>query len=386
MLPPNRIEETYLSIIDQVGFSTAVAAWSDSWFEANLGAQFRKFDANKPGGRIRYIHPITDRVAFTAAGGYNETLISSRNTGSFTVGLEFGKWLNPKDYGDTEGPVPVDVPRVCYEVLTRTVRTGNDSPVADAGPDQIGVDGGTIVLDGSRSYDPDDDPITFEWEQVGGPDVTLSSLNTAQTSFTANEGQTYQFRLTVRDDHNSMGTDRVTVSTLDREITILRFSGEPLRITSGMPAILAWEVRNATTVEISGIGEVDPQGGSTTVNPTETTTYTLTASNPKRTISRTVTITVQDPPIIVNFYATQPLIRRGNQSTLIWDVRNATDITISGIGSVSPQGSHTVSPDQSTDYVSPQGSHTPIVTITARNYVGEISATVTVRVWPFSAP
>ena len=377
LLPPNRIEETYLSIIDQVGFSTAVAAWSDTWFEANLGAQFRKFDANKPGGRIRYIHPITDRLAFTVAGGINETLISSRNTGSFTVGLEFGKWLSPKDYGDTEGPVPVDVPRVRYEVLTRTVRTGNDSPVADAGPDQIGIDGGTIVLDGSRSYDPDDDPITFEWEQVGGPDVTLSSLNTAQTSFTAEEGQTYLFRLTVRDDHNGVGTDRVTVSTLDRQITILRFLVEPLHITSGESATLVWEVGNATNVEISGIGEVNPEGGSTTVNPTETTTYTLTASNPKRTISQSVTVTVQDPPIIIKFSATPSSIRRGNQSMLTWDIRNATDVTISGIGSVSPQGSHAVSPDQTTEY-----------TITARNYVGEVSATATVTVsdWPFPAP
>ena len=190
----------------------------------------------------------------------------------------------------------MDVPRIRYEVLTRTVRTGNDLPIADAGPDQIRVESGTIVLDGSRSSDPDGDPITFEWEQVGGPVVTLSSPNAAQTSFTDDEGQTYDFRLTVSDEHNGVGTDDVMVSTLDRKITILRFSAEPLRITSGDSATLLWEVRNATTVEISGIGEVDPEGGSTTVSPTETTTYTLTASNPKRTVSQTITITVDPLP------------------------------------------------------------------------------------------
>ena len=41
ILGPNAIEESYLNIIEQVGFSTAFAAWSDSWFEGNLGAQFR---------------------------------------------------------------------------------------------------------------------------------------------------------------------------------------------------------------------------------------------------------------------------------------------------------------------------------------------------------
>ena len=91
-LAPNRVEETYLSLVDQFGFSTAVAAWGDAWFEGNIGAQFRKFDDNKAGGRIRYIHPITDRLAFTVAGGLNETLISTNNMGSVTVGLEFGKW------------------------------------------------------------------------------------------------------------------------------------------------------------------------------------------------------------------------------------------------------------------------------------------------------
>ena len=381
-LAPNRVEETYLSIVDQFGFSTAVAAWGDAWFEGNIGAQFRKFDDNKAGGRIRYIHPITDRLAFTVAGGLNETLISTNNTGSVTVGLEFGKWLSPKGYGETEGPVPVDVPRVRYEVLTRTIRTGNDAPVADAGPDQMGVEAGTISLDGSGSSDPDDDPITFAWEQVGGPGVTLSSPTTAQTTFTADEGETYHFRLTVRDDQNGVGTDRVTVSTLDRQITILRFSAEPLRITSGEAATLVWEVRNATNVEISGIGEVDPAGGSSTVSPTDTTTYTLTASNPRRTLNQTVTVTVDpppdpDPPIIANFFASPASIALGDPSTLSWEVRNATDVTISGIGAVDPQGSRPVTPDQTTTY-----------TITARNGVGEASAnaTVTVRQPPDPGP
>jgi len=34
---------------------------------------------------------------------------------------------------------------------------------------------GTVVLDGTRSFDPDGDPLTFLWSQVAGPPVTLSS-------------------------------------------------------------------------------------------------------------------------------------------------------------------------------------------------------------------
>ncbi len=371
-LATHLIEETSLSIVDQLGFSATVAAWSDSWFEGNLGAQFGEFAGRKAGGRIRYIHPITNHIAFTVAGGLNETLVSSSNTGSFTLGLEFGQWLNPRDYGEAAGPVPVDVPRIRYETRTRTVRTGNDAPVADAGPDQTGVQSGIIVLDGSRSSDPDGDPITFVWEQESGPAVTLSAPHAAQTSFSAGDGQTYRFRLTVKDDRNRTGIDHVMVSTLDPRITVLRFSAEPLRIAAGEAATLLWEVRNATNVEISGIGEVDPEGGSTTVSPAETTTYVLTASNPERTVMQSVTITVeqQDPPIIVNFSATPTMIWQGYQSILSWEVRNATEITISGIGPVAPlRGSIPVSPAQTTEY-----------TITVRNRAGEASATVKVTV------
>jgi len=36
---------------------------------------------------------------------------------------------------------------------------------------------GTVVLDGTRSFDPDGDALTFLWSQVAGPPVTLSSGN-----------------------------------------------------------------------------------------------------------------------------------------------------------------------------------------------------------------
>lgn len=297
-LGQNRVEETFLSIVDQLGVSTAIGAWGDSWFEGDFATQFRRFDSNSVGGSIRYVHPITDHIAFTLSGGLNETLISSSNRASFTVGLEFGKWLNPKHYARTEGPVPVNVPKVRYEVHTRTVRTGNDLPVADAGPDQIGVESGAIMLDGSASYDPDDDPISFAWEQVSGPVVALDSVTSSQISFTAEERQTYHFRLTVKDDHGGVGTDSVMVSTADSRITIKSFTAEPLHIRIGEKTTLDWDVLNATEVEISGIGAVDPKAGSVTVSPTETTTYTLTARNPRREVTQTVEVTLLEgfPP------------------------------------------------------------------------------------------
>ena len=366
----NRVEETYLSIVDQLGFSTAIGAWGDSWFEADFATRFRRFESNTLGGSIRYVHPITDQIAFTLAGGLNETLISSSNRASFTVGLELGKWLNPKNYAGTDGPVPVNVPKVRYEVHTRTVRTGNDLPVADAGPDQIGVESGAIMLDGSASYDPDGDPVTFAWEQVSGPVVALASVTSSQTGFTAEEGQTYHFRLTVKDDHGGVGTDSVIVSTAESRITIKSFTAEPLEIRIGEKTNLGWDVLNATEVEISGIGPVDPRGGSATVSPTETTTYTLTARNSRREVTQTVEVTVDSEITILRFTAkpSQFLSGLGTEVTLDWDVLNATEVEISGIGPVDPRGgSVTVNPTETTTY-----------TLTARNPGREVKQTVEV--------
>ena len=95
-------------------------------------------------------------------------------------------------------------------------------------------------------------------------------------------------------------TDRVTVSTLDRQITILQGLVEylePLTIyLRASPTTLIWEVRrtpNRTWTISAGSARLDPAGGSTTVSPTDTRhSYTLTASNPKRYCS-TQTVTVK---------------------------------------------------------------------------------------------
>src|SRR5256886_5241172 len=56
---------------------------------------------------------------------------SDLNSGRVVFGLQFGNMLRPKEYGDVKHPVPVDVPRVRYQLLTR--RVGNSPPIADAG-------------------------------------------------------------------------------------------------------------------------------------------------------------------------------------------------------------------------------------------------------------
>jgi large repetitive protein len=58
--------------------------------------------------------------------------------------------------------------------ITVTVANIPHAPVAVAtGPATANEGGSTVMLDGSGSYDPDFDPLTYVWTQVGGPAVTL---------------------------------------------------------------------------------------------------------------------------------------------------------------------------------------------------------------------
>jgi hypothetical protein len=66
----------------------------------------------------------------------------------------------------------------------------------------------------------------------------------------------------------------------------------PKTIAQGQSATLHWYVTGASSVFISGIGSV-PSSGSITVSPTKTTTYTLTASSPFGSTTRSVTISVK---------------------------------------------------------------------------------------------
>ena len=371
-ISPNVFLETYMRAVDQFGVSTTAAVWKDSYIEGNLGFLRAYGNGNKPGGMIRYVHPVNRMLALSVEGGLNETLIGKNNSGSVRFGVLFGNWLRPRDYNTVETPVPMDIPRIRYELLTRRVRTGNSAPIADAGGDQIGAAAGPIRLDGTASYDPDGDPITFQWQQVAGPTVTLSNAATSVATFTAAAGQSYAFRLTVKDDQNAQGIARANVTTrAPLTVRILRFTANPVQVRAGQPVNLLWLIENADSATITPVvGAVNATQGSTPVTPSETTTYRLTAKNATSEAVETVTVNVERPlPRIISFQASPATIDRGQSSTLSWQTENTDTVTVSGVGTVRANGTAPISPTETTTY-----------TITATNQFGSASATAVVQV------
>ena len=378
---PQAFMETYARLVDQTGISGLVGVWGNAYVEGNVGylRSHQASSTHRPGGSLKLVQPLNEHVAFTTEAGLNESMLNVKDSGRIAFGIQVGNYMHPKDYGKTNSPVPMDIPRIRYEILTR--RVGNSAPVANAGPDQIGISAGSVTLDGSASYDPENDPITYQWSQIAGPTVTLAAPTAAKTSFTAAAGQTYVFRLTVTDPGGltSSATTRVT-SISPTAAQVVRFDATPSQITAGQTSQLNWVVAGATSITITpNVGTV-ALTGSTTVSPATTTTYTLTAVGAAGTVTATTTVTVGAAPAgtpqIIRFEGSPLNIQPGQQSTLSWTTQGASTVSISGVGAVTLNGSTTVTPAQTTTY-----------TLTATSADGKtVSAPITITVATGTVP
>jgi hypothetical protein len=85
-----------------------------------------------------------------------------------------------------------------------TVTEVNDRPIAVAGPDKEILETEVAQLVGSGSYDPEGQPLTYQWTVLSTPSATasaqLSSPAAADPTVTVNEPGDYVFRLVVSDD------------------------------------------------------------------------------------------------------------------------------------------------------------------------------------------
>jgi PKD domain len=78
----------------------------------------------------------------------------------------------------------------------------NESPVADAGPNQSAKAGTKVKLSGLKSRDAEGEALYYSWSQVRGSKIALLDVDNAEASFlapTVSEKRTYRFKLRVTD-------------------------------------------------------------------------------------------------------------------------------------------------------------------------------------------
>jgi len=164
------------------------------------------------------------------------------------------------------------------ESSTDTVRISltppNIAPTVDAGPDQTVVGGSSVSLAGTAS-DADNDPLTFQWTQTGGPGVALTGDTTLGPTFTAPSravaAQVLTFELAANDG-NATATDTVTITVPANQApnadagpaqTVAGGSGVTLDASAssdpeGDPIIFNWTQISGPSVTLAGANSANP--------------------------------------------------------------------------------------------------------------------------------
>ena len=91
----------------------------------------------------------------------------------------------------------------------------NKPPIADASPDQTVIIGATVQLDGSGSYDPDEEQLTYDWvitTKPAGSSAELSDAMTVNPTFVADISGVYTVGLTVSDGIANSEPDEVVIT------------------------------------------------------------------------------------------------------------------------------------------------------------------------------
>ena len=89
--------------------------------------------------------------------------------------------------------------------------TGNAPPLAETDANQEVMVGQTVQLDGSLSYDADDDVLGYSWDFIVSAGESLSESSIVNPTFVPSKVQTYQLGLVVNDGAEESSTNFIFI-------------------------------------------------------------------------------------------------------------------------------------------------------------------------------
>jgi len=142
---------------------------------------------------------------------------------------------------------------------------------------------------------------------------------------------------------------RFTVGTASATVAVAKptaqLSTTMAQVNCGASSQLNWTSSDAPHVEITPVGPV-ATSGQQSVQPTQTTTYNLTATGPGGTVTSSATVNVNTAiqadlslsPAEVHYKRDGDKVVLDNNPALNWTATNASTVSIDPLGTVSPSG------------------------------------------------
>jgi hypothetical protein len=224
----------------------------------------------------------------------------------------------------------------------------NSPPIANAGSDLVGVPNGQVILDASKSSDPDagDTIVSYQWEQESGPAAEFNDQASPTPIVTlpnVDEDSTVVFSLTVNDgsvdsgeeDSVSIFVDYVDQITNNVQQRVL----EPAEITASewIPSggceeclsdgshatFVSAGTENIDSVSLYSFGEFSEGGGGAVVDPNSLVIERVVAEITAKKLGNTgyISFAVDDPTEEEHYFT--PSISIGSNSFQkyyqVWD-------------------------------------------------------------------
>ncbi|MCR9245969.1 MAG: tandem-95 repeat protein [bacterium] len=227
------------------------------------------------------------------------------------------------------------------DIVRVGMRADNDAPTANAGIDQVVDEGDVVTLDGRNSTDPENQALTYTWEQISGPPVQLvtdsltqiapspspvMSFSTATlsadgtVSFVAPEGisnSVATFRLIV-DDGTSKSASTVSITinanndapTVDAGANRLIAAQEAVQLNAtasdpeNQPLTYQWVQLSGPTVQLTGGDTSAPSFTVPTGHTGENIVFGVQVSDGNSTSFDTVTYQIENSAPNVSATAT----------------------------------------------------------------------------------
>ncbi len=149
------------------------------------------------------------------------------------------------------------------------IKHANRAPIADAGQNKNVPEQTMATLDGSGSYDPDQDAITYNWTQTVGPVVNLDITDPVHPTFLTPDvgpaGATLAFQLVVSDTPTAGSGSSLASTPSTVTINVTYVNHPPVAVTGPNQA-----ANEGTVVGLDGSASSDPDGNTFTYLWTQT--------------------------------------------------------------------------------------------------------------------